>query len=61
MNYFNSIISSSILFLSERKINIRYLYLNYRSNFAFNIIGRSYVTQYNFENIMNLINIFYKL
>jgi hypothetical protein len=30
-------------------------------NFAFNIIGRNYVTEYNFENIMNLINIFYKL
>jgi hypothetical protein len=29
--------------------------------FAFNIIGRNYVTEYNFENIMNLINIFYKL
>jgi hypothetical protein len=24
-------------------------------------VGRSYVTQYNFENIMNLINIFYEL
>jgi hypothetical protein len=29
--------------------------------FYFNIIGRSYVTQYNFENIINLIKIFYKL